>query len=378
MKKNGVVEDIKNLDTFFNSAFDRIKKEKKYLWTTKNMYNPFYKNLMTNEAEVGFYEFSGDLLGIINRKEMKIKITLEEGENEQLELLFMYQKKDGGIVRFSNVVVISTKLTKGGKTDERGSKEHRVKSLLTNNKKLLTAYPEYIKRIDEKGDEYRKRSKLILNKIEGGKITDTDIDFYDKKTEDILVDKIEQTPKIKKLQEHIVMLMEKAKIPRIEGARKDLKKTRGDLLGYDGWTFTMGIGRRRNLGVSEFSANSKEPELFKAVIEYGNAILPTGFKYSAITINRNLQAKKHKDGGNAGISGITFLGDYKGGGLYIYDENDKPTLYNTHNKVIMFNGKLLAHRTEDFTGNRYAFIFYNQQLGKTIKGIKMEGKGLIY
>jgi hypothetical protein len=35
-----------------------------------------------------------------------------------------------------------------------------------------------------------------------------------------------------------------------------------------------------------------------------------------------------------------------------------------------------AHRTQAFTGNRYALIFYQQANKFKIKGVKMEGKGL--
>jgi hypothetical protein len=384
VKRNNKVSDLTDLDTFFKNAYKSLKEEGKYLWTTKNMYNPFYKNLMKNYAVVGFAEFSGDLMGIINRKSMKIKYTLEEGEGEQLEFLFMYQDKDGGIIRYDNVIVITTKLTAGGKTDERGSKEARVKSLLSNNKKLIKAFPQYIKELNEKGDEFRKRSKLILNppdeelkQIKGGKVKSIDeIPIDDFESTKVIMDNIEQTKEIKTLQEDLVKALDEAHIPRIEGARKDKKKTRGDLIGYKGWTFNMGIGRRRNLGTSEFSANEKEPELFKLVVEYGNKILPTGFKYNVITINKNLKAKKHIDGGNTGFGAITFLGDYTGGGLYIYDVNDKPKLYDTHNKMIVFNGANLAHRTEPFKKNRYALIYYTQVKDAKIKGIKMEGDGI--
>lgn len=383
VKRNNKVSDLTDLDKFFKDAYKSLKDENKYLWTTKNMYNPFYKNLMKNYAVVGFAEFSGDLMGIINRKSMKIKYTLEEGEGEQLEFLFMYQEKDGGIIRYDNVILITTKLTAGGKTDERGSKEQRVKSLLNNNKKLVKAFPQYIKELNEKGDRFRKRSKLILNppdielkQIKGGKIKNMNgIPVEDFESTKVIMDNIENTEEVKDIQKRLLEELEQAHIPRIEGRRKDMKKTRGDLIGYKGWTFNMGVGRRRNLGISEFSANSKEPELFKLIIEYGNKILPTGFKYSAITINRNLKAKKHIDGGNTGFGAITFLGDYTGGGLYIYDVDDKPKLYDTHNKIIVFNGANLAHRTEAFKGTRYALIYYNQVEGAKIKGKKMEGEG---
>jgi hypothetical protein len=200
--------------------------------------------------------------------------------------------------------------------------------------------------------------------IDGGKIHNLDnIPIEDKETTNVILDNIEQTQKIKDIQSRLLESLRQAYIPR-------LKSSRQELLGNRGWTFTMGIGRRRQLGIGEFSANKNEPELFKLVIEYGNEILPKGFKYSTITVNRNLKANKHTDTGNSGIGGITFLGDYTGGGLYVYDTKDKATLYDTHNKLILFNGANLAHKTEPFNGTRYALIYYNQQFNKSIKGLK--------
>ena len=51
-------------------------------------------------------------------------------------------------------------------------------------------------------------------------------------------------------------------------------------------------------------------------------------------------------------------------------------MYNTKGVVIAFNGAMVAHRTEAFTGNRYALIFYKQKNKFDIKGVKMEGTGL--
>jgi hypothetical protein len=348
------------------------------------MYNPFYKSILKNYAVVGFAEFSGDFMGIINRKSMKIKYTLDEGENEQLELLFMYQEKDGGVVRYDNVIVISVKLTPGGKVAERGSKENRIDSLLKNNEKLLSAYPQFIKKIDVKGDEFRKRSKLILNPpdeplkiIEGGKLLNEELDRDNPDNTKVFVDKIVLTPKIKALQSKLEDLISNADIPSLSsGFFHTGSKKRGEIVGTKGYSFNLGGGRRRFLPNGEFVQNKKNPELFKTIVEYANLILPTGFEYSVITINKNLKAKKHKDGGNDGLGCITFLGDYTGGGLYIYDDADKPKLYDSHNVVIAFNGARLAHRTEAFKGNRYAMIFYQQVNRYKIKGVEMVGLGV--
>ena len=182
------------------------------------------------------------------------------------------------------------------------------------------------------------------------------------------VDDIELTPKIQSLQNKIVELLENTKMPNFDAKR-------AKVIGRSGYTFNFGSGKRLFQKNGEYINNKKYPELFKAVVEYGNQILPTGFDYTVITVNKNLKAKKHKDSSNDGLGCITFLGDYTGGGLYIY-EKGKPKLYDTKNVVIAFNGSILAHRTQPFTGNRYAIIFYKQKNKFNTKDVTMEGKGI--
>ena len=385
VKRNNKVGDLTDLDEFFKKAFKALVDEEMFLWATRNMYNPFYKKNMRNDAVVGLREFSGDLIGIINRKSMKIKYTLKEGEGEQQELLFMYYEKDGGIIKYENVVVISRKLSPGGKISERKGRKGRIDSLNRNYQILLKHFPNLIDKIANDGQGYRTRAKLLIKQppkdtekhISGGKITDkTLMPIEDKDTKEVFEDKIVSTDKVKALQEKLLKTLENTNIPKIRGpnvGKWASLKSRGDLLGYNGYTFTLGCGRRRYYKIGEFSTNKKYPELLKLVIEYGNEILPSGFKYTAITINKNLKAKKHMDAGNAGIGCITFLGDYTGGGLYLYNPERK--LYDTHNKLIAFNGSNIAHMTQPFKGDRYAFIFYNQTDCK-IPRFTMEGKGL--
>lgn len=379
IKKNNKVKDIDDLDKFFNKAFDDIEREKIFLWTTKNMYNPFYKNLMKEEGEIGLVSFSGDLMGIINRKDMKIKLTLKKGEAEQKELLFKYYKRDGGILRYNNVVVISAKLSKGGKVAERGSVEDRKKDILPNLKILEKAYPEYVKKIDitpDKDKTFRGRATLeIVNVpsryIKGAGKNEVDDEIYN----DIFYFKINKDEKYQTLKKELYELLENSSIPKIEGPRNDGRKTRGDLLGFDAYTITFGSGSRRNLGVGEFSANFKKPELFQKLIEYGNFVLPKGVKYSAITLNKDMKAKKHIDGGNAGFSFITGLGDFEGGNLLVYpEEHAKPYEYNLKDHLLSFNGSKFYHQTTKFTGRRYTLIYYNQKKSIQIKGKKMEGQ----
>jgi len=125
-------------------------------------------------------------------------------------------------------------------------------------------------------------------------------------------------------------------------------------------TFTLGYGRRRQNGNGPFSFNTTHSELYSLLIQYGEMILPEGFIFSTITINKNLKAKAHKDKGNVGVSALTTLGDYEKGGLFIEGK-----LYSTDETILMFDGSIMEHATEEFTGgDRFAIIYYKQNMNQ--------------
>jgi hypothetical protein len=307
----------------------------------------------------------GAFMGIINQRDNQIDIAIKiKGDYEYAINSFI---KNGGMIRF-NRIAFNYDITK--------NEGERINTMKSDAKILIRKHPTLVKENNRRGD----KGEILLSKggdMTGGKITDRNlIPVDDPDSKEVFNDKIVLTDKVKKLQEKLVNTLENTNIPKIRGPNVGKwagTKSRGDLLGYNGYTFTLGCGRRRYLKVGEFSTNKKYPELLKLVIEYGNEILPSGFKYSAITINKNLKAKKHIDAGNAGIGCITFLGDYTGGGLYLYNPERK--LYETKNKLIAFNGSNIAHMTQPFKGDRYAFIFYNQTECE-IPRFTMEGKGL--
>jgi hypothetical protein len=365
-KKGNKVFDLDDLDNFFKESYKKLIREKKYLWTTKNMYNPFYKNLMKDEGEVGMVMFSGDFMGIINRKKMKIKITLEKGEGEQMELMLMYFKEDGGVIRFNNIIVISTKLTKGGKVKERGSVEIRKKDLLINLQKLKKEYPEYIKNIYQ-SKENRTRPYIEPIKTDNYKIEGGALDFNKEIDDDTEIEykKINITADLRNIRDSLTeeLMKIKDKIPRIERPRKKGKwyfRSRGEILGVIGRSVNFGCGLQRFKGVDDYKANKKFPEVFKLLVEYGNKIKPEGFEFSTITLNYNMKAKKHKDSSNTGYSFMTTLGDYKKGGLYVYEPNGKnPKLFgDLNNHTLVFNGSILPHKSQESDGDRFSLIFY--------------------
>jgi hypothetical protein len=372
----------KSLDYFFNYAFELCRKEHAYIWGIYPVSNPYFFKNKKEEYTTSFKFILGTLFGIINRKgnkELKLKIAPQHnGSKEDVERSIKYYLQDGRMVRF-NKVIITTKFYNN--TGGLGNFLERLKPMKEAVAKLEKEYPElgyvFIRPSGMYEFKFKKGDIGVVDTEKGGKLQNEELDRDNPDNTQVFVDKITLTPKIKQLQEKLVELISNAKIPAVSsGFYHSGSKKRGEIIGTKGYTFNLGGGRRRFKPVGEFKQNKENPELFKTIVEYANLILPTGFEYSVITLNKNLKAKKHKDGGNDGLGCITFLGDYTGGGLYIYDDKDKPKLYDSHNVVIAFNGARLAHRTEAFKGDRYAMIFYQQKNKYKIRGVEMVGLGV--
>jgi hypothetical protein len=164
------------------------------------------------------------------------------------------------------------------------------------------------------------------------------------------------------------------KLPKLKVLKEGEKRahTRSDVIGPIGRTMTLGFGDTRR-GIKDYSFNAKYPALMKALVEYGNAIVPVGFHYNGITLNHNVKAKKHKDSKNFGDSYITGLGDYTGGALNVYSNDEDYTAMDLLHKVVGFNGSQLWHETTDFQGNRYTIIYYKQKWAGSPSGYTTVG-----
>lgn len=138
-------------------------------------------------------------------------------------------------------------------------------------------------------------------------------------------------------------------------------RMRGDRIGDIGRTATFGFGRTRTKGWTSFAANAKYPDLYKALCDYGRHIVPSGVFFNCITLNQNVQAKKHTDTQNVGDSVIVGLGPYEGGKLRVYNPvTDEYIAYDIKEKPLQFNGKLFPHETEPIEGQRWSIIYYSQ------------------
>jgi len=348
-----------NLKNIIKEGFSLCEKNGYKLWGLYPVPNAFYMK-SPNEYSTDLKFIVGALMGIINEK---IKIDLDIKIKGDYDYAIQSYKENGGIIRFNKLAF---------KYDIAKKLPERIKALEKDASIMVRKYPDYVRLNPSREGE------ILIKGIKGGKITKPIENRYEKGNTEILEDKIVMTPRVKSLQEQLLEVLKKTSMPKTRKGsffgRKEHKQ-RGSVVGI-GYSMNFGSGRRFIREPGEFASNKEHPELFKLIVEYGNEILPTGFEYTVITLNYNLKAKKHKDGGNAGVSCITFLGDYTGGGLYVYDKQDKPKLYDTHNKVIVFNGAELSHRTESFKGDRYALIYYSQKQSPKIPNVKMVGKGI--
>lgn len=102
----------------------------------------------------------------------------------------------------------------------------------------------------------------------------------------------------------------------------------------------------------ESKNNTRHPELYEKLKELIKIIDPD-FEYNTITLNKNVLCKPHLDANNKSPSIIIALGDFSGGELNV--ENEK---YDIKMRPLKFNGSKLKHWTEEFTGDRYSFIYY--------------------
>jgi hypothetical protein len=122
---------------------------------------------------------------------------------------------------------------------------------------------------------------------------------------------------------------------------------------------SFGFGDNRQ-GWNYYVTNKKHPEVFKALVEFGNLVVPKGWEYQGITLNHGVKAKKHVDAKNVGKSVIIGIGDFTGGEIRVWKDG-VPTDKDLHDKPVMFNGGVLAHETRPFKGDRYTIIFYKQK-----------------
>ena len=132
----------KSLDYFFKYAFDECVRQKSYMWGVYAVYNPFFRKAR-KEISTELNYIVGAFYGIINRpalNSIKVELTKEDGQKEDVERAIRFYITDGILVRF-NRVGFTTKYY--GKSGGLGTFDNRLKPMLVASRKLLKKYPEY-------------------------------------------------------------------------------------------------------------------------------------------------------------------------------------------------------------------------------------------
>lgn len=131
-----------NLDYFIKEAFDECKKNNSYIWGVYPVFNPFFRKPRP-EISIELKYIVGAFYGIINRPKLntlKLTITKENGQKEDVERTIKYFIEDGIVIRF-NKIGFTTKYY--GKEGGLGRFEERLKPMKEACKKLQDKYPEY-------------------------------------------------------------------------------------------------------------------------------------------------------------------------------------------------------------------------------------------
>ena len=275
--------------------------------------------------------------------------VLMYGDNqEDKERTLWYWERYKQVVRLNHVTILTRYYAPGGM-------ESPTRKAMTDTftQKLVDKWPYYVKRV------FKPKQGIWDLRF----LPQKEADGFDDTTLSVL-------PKREGYEEaKAALLTELRKItvptlgkPSATPERRKHHGTRADNIGSIGRTATFGYGRTRMYGIAEFRFNKKYPDAFRALINFGNVIAEPGWRYTAITLNHGVLAKKHRDTSNVGRSIIVGIGDYTGGELRVWEPDD--AFYadmDIHDKPTMFNGALRTHETQPFEGERYTIIYYRQK-----------------
>tara|TARA_B110001469_G_C9608009_1_gene302365 strand:- start:654 stop:1484 length:831 start_codon:yes stop_codon:yes gene_type:complete len=96
------ISKISNIDSFFKNAFERLHKEKLFLWGIYPIGNTFYmqgKQKVTTSLRF----IIGVLHGYIVRNNKDLEPSPSAEGKEDYEQSILYFKNDGGVLRFNNI-----------------------------------------------------------------------------------------------------------------------------------------------------------------------------------------------------------------------------------------------------------------------------------
>lgn len=131
-----------SLDYFIKFAFSECVKHKSYIWGVYAVYNPFFRNTKHDMTTCLNY-IVGAFYGIINRPKLdaiRLTITKENGQKEDVERTLKYFLHDGIVLRFNKVGFVTKYY---GKEGGLGRFEDRLKPMADASARLKKQYGDY-------------------------------------------------------------------------------------------------------------------------------------------------------------------------------------------------------------------------------------------
>lgn len=359
---NGKLVPLKSLTELINHGFALCKTNGYNLWGVYPAANAFYMKT-AGEYTTDLRFIVGAFMGIINQK---IKVN-PDYVKEDYYLSLEYYLRDGGLIRFNKIAVRYGVKQAGGLSAEIANRAARDKEA---SDFLHEKYPELVRLNPLRKGEIllRKAPKLAGGAHRREENADTG------NTERKILS-IRNKARYNDAKEKLLVVLRATTIPKLGKPGTDATYNRARKLGSIGRTTTFGYGDTRH-GIKEYATNAKHPELLRALVAFGNCVVPLNWEYNGITLNFGVKANKHKDTKNLGPSVIIGIGDFTGGDIKVWDAEDKdPKVIKLHDQPVMFNGGLLFHQTTPFKGERYTMIFYKQMWEGKVKGVTMKGSG---
>jgi len=359
LNRAGKLTPVASLKDLIHTGFQKTKENGYHLWGLAPVSNAFYmKDTISTDLKFIIFTFYGI---IIQKHPIQVSLNLKE----DYEMSLAYATQDGGVVRM-NGYSVKTKFCAPGGINQNSAE--RLEEDLKSSKYLMEKYPGLVR------ENPRRKGQILLARkipVKGGKR----IHIEGEDDTNISTLPLRNKARYDSLRDTLLKVLRESTVPKIPKPAISAHSNRGTKLGTIGRTITFGYGDTRR-GIKEYKTNARFPELLKALIDFGNAIVPKGWDYNGITLNHGVKAKKHKDSKNLGVSYIIGIGDFTGGGIKVWDAEDKhPKVMDLHDKPVGFNGGLLFHQTTPFKGERYTIIYYKQMWEGVIKGHTTKGSG---
>lgn len=357
---DGKLQKTDQLDAFFRQAFATMTEAGARIW---GLYAASNKMFMERQPAIsyGLSYLIGACYGIVNSDVP----VLELGDNqEDKERTIRYWEADGKLVRFNHWTILTRYYAPGGMDTPTRKAETKA-----GTDALVARWPQFFTQIQKPKSgiyDVRFRTAAVAKSATRDPL-------------DARLDYLPVSDGYEAAKSHLLTILRRTTIPPLgkptAPERRKRHGKRADNIGSIGRSLTFGYGNTRMRGFSEFAPNKKYPQLLKALIEFGNTVAPVGWRYTTITLNHGVQARRHKDTSNVGRSIIIGIGDYTGGALRVWEEDDSSYQdLELRDRPAMFNGATRAHETQPFEGERYTIIYYHGPRAGACAGMPaMEG-----